>query len=323
MNGKITAYGEIMLRLSAGDVGIAEAKAFDACYGGTECNVLACLSQFGHETKYLTGLPITELGTAAVNHIKGFGIDTSDIIIRGDVMGIYFVENGTGSRGSNVIYMRRFSEFTRLCDGDFDYDKVFNGVSLFHMSGISLALSESSRALAYRLVDEAKRRGIKVSFDFNYRAKLWDTETAGKYFRPIIDKADIVLASTLDLTTFLNTSEQEYYNKYNNEYLILRDRKILSSDKHSVKVSVYHNNGKKVERYSSPTVEFDVSEKIGGGDAFDGGILHAILSGKDIKSAAQFAIAVFALKHKISGDTFTGTIADVEEYKKALGDLLK
>lgn len=321
MNGKITAYGEIMLRLSAGDVGIADAKAFDACYGGTECNVLACLSQFGHDTKYLTALPQTELGTATINHIKSFNIDTSDIVVRGDVMGIYFVENGTGSRGSNVIYMRRFSEFTRLKDGDFDYDKVFDGVKLFHMSGISLALSESSRNLAYKLVDEAKRRGIKVSFDFNYRAKLWDTTTAGQYFRPIIDKADIVLASTLDLTTFLNTTEANYFDKYNNEYLILRDRKILSANKHSVNVAVYHNDGKSVQSYHSPTVEFDVSEKIGGGDAFDGGMLHAILSGKDIKSAAQFAIAAFALKHKISGDTFTGTAADVENYRAAFEDL--
>ena len=321
MNGKITAYGEIMLRLSAGDVGIADAKAFDACYGGTECNVLACLSQFGHDTKYLTALPQTELGTATINHIKSFNIDTSDIVVRGDVMGIYFVENGTGSRGSNVIYMRRFSEFTRLKDGDFDYDKVFDGVLLFHMSGISLALSESSRNLAYRLVDEAKLRGIKVSFDFNYRAKLWDTKTAGQYFRPIIDKADIVLASTLDLTTFLNTDEKGYYKKYRSEYLIIRDRKILSANKHSVKVAVYHNDGTTVQSYTSPTVEFDVSEKIGGGDAFDGGMLHAILSGKDIKSAAQFAIAAFALKHKISGDTFTGTAADVENYRAALEGL--
>lgn len=323
MNGKILAFGEIMLRLSAGDIGIASAASFDACYGGTECNVLACLSQLGHATKYITALPQTELGVATVNHIKSFGIDTSDIVMRGDVMGIYFTENGNGSRGSNVIYMRRFSEFTHLKDGDFDYDKVFDGVSLFHISGISLALSESSRALAYKLIDEAKRRGIKVSFDFNYRAKLWDTATAGKYFRPVMDKVDIVLASSLDLSVFLNTTEAEYYNNFGNEYLVIRDRKILAGDKHSVKVTVYRNDGKTVERYTSPTVEFAVTEKIGGGDAFNGALLHSIIGGNDIKSAAQFAIAAFALKHKIKGDTFSGTVAEVNQYKAAFGDLLK
>lgn len=323
MNGKILAFGEIMLRLSAGDVGIAAAHSFDACYGGTECNVLACLSQLGHSTKYITALPQTELGVATVNHIKSFGIDTTDIVMRGDVMGIYFTENGNGSRGSNLIYMRKFSEFTRLKDGDFDYDKVFDGVTLFHISGISLALSESSRHLAYRLIDEAKRRGIKVSFDFNYRAKLWDTTTAGMYFKPVMDKADIVLASTLDLTTFLNTTESGYYNNYNNEYLVIRDRKILSTDKHNVKVTIYHNDGKTIDRFSSPTVEFGVTEKIGGGDAFNGALLHGLLDGSDVKSAAQFAIAAFALKHKIKGDTFNGTIAEVNEYKAAFGDLLK
>ena len=323
MNGKILAFGEVMLRLSAGDIGIAATEKFDACYGGTECNVLACLSQLGHNTKYITALPQTELGVATVNHIKSFGIDTSDIVMRGDVMGVYFTENGNGSRGSNVIYMRKFSEFTHLKDGDFDYDKVFDGVSLFHISGISLALSESSRTLAYKLIDEAKRRGIKVSFDFNYRAKLWDTATAGKYFRPVMDKADIVLASSLDMSVFLNTTEADYHDNYSSEYLVIRDRKILASDRHSVKVTIYRNDGKTIERYASPTVEFDVAEKIGGGDAFNGALLHGLLDGKDIKSAALFAIATFALKHKIQGDTFSGTVEEVNTYKAAFGDLLK
>ena len=320
---KILAFGEIMLRLSAGDIGIAEAQAFDACYGGTECNVLACLSQLGHDTKYLTALPDTELGRAAENHIKSFGIDTSDIVRRGDVMGVYFVENGNGSRGSNVIYMRKFSEFTRLCENDINYDRVFDGVTLFHISGISFALSESSRLLAYRLIDEAKRRGITVSFDFNYRAKLWDTATAGEYFRRVISNVDIVLASTLDLSVFLNTTESDYFGRYNNEYLILRDRKILSADRHSVRVAIHRNSGGKVQSYISPTVEFSVTEKIGGGDAFDGAMLHGLLCGKDIKSAAQFAIAAFALKHTVKGDTFTGTTQDVENYKTSFKDLLK
>ncbi|MDE6618385.1 MAG: sugar kinase [Clostridiales bacterium] len=323
MNGKITAFGEIMLRLSAGDVGIASTNAFDACYGGTECNVLACLSQFGYKTQYLTALPDTELGNAAVNHIKSFGIDTSNIVRRGDVMGIYFVENGNGSRGSNVIYMRKFSEFTRLTQDDYDYDRIFDGVTLFHISGISFALSESSRQLAFRLIDEAKRRGVKVSFDFNYRAKLWDTTTAAQYLKQAASKADIVLSSTLDLSVFLETTEAEYYNQYNSEYLVLRDRKILATDKHSVKVTVYHNNGQSVDRYSSPIVEFAVTEKIGGGDACDGAMLHGLLSGKDLKSATTFAIAAFALKHKIAGDTFTGTENDVLAYKATFGDLLK
>ncbi|MDE5593860.1 MAG: sugar kinase [Clostridiales bacterium] len=323
MNGKISAFGEIMLRLSAGDIGIASANAFDACYGGTECNVLACLSQFGYNTQYLTALPDTELGNAAVNHIKSFGIDTSNIVRRGDVMGIYFVENGNGSRGSNVIYMRRFSEFTRLTQDDYDYDRIFDGITLFHISGISFALSESSRQLAFRLIDEAKRRGVKVSFDFNYRAKLWDTTTAAQYLKQAASKADIVLASTLDLSVFLNVTEAEYYYKYNSEYLVLRDRKILATDKHSVKVTVYRNNGQSVERYSSPVVEFAVTEKIGGGDAFDGAMLHGLRGGKDLKSATTFAIAAFALKHKIAGDTFSGTENDVLDYKATFGDLLK
>lgn len=319
MNGKILAFGEIMLRLSANGDGIASAKSFDACYGGTECNVLACMTRLGHSAKYITALPDTELGAATINHIQSFGIDTSDIIRRGDVMGLYFVENGNGSRGSNVIYMRRFSEFTRLSENDLDYDKIFDGVTLFHISGISFALSESSRSLAFRLLTEARSRGIPISFDFNYRAKLWDTATAAVYFTQIVNKVDIVLCSTLDLTVFLNTTASDYFTKHSNKYLIVRDRKIISANRHCVTVTAYRNDGNSTEKYTSPTVEFDVTEKIGGGDAFDGAMLHCLISGRDLKSAVDFAVAAFALKHKLVGDTFTVTESDVNKYKTELG----
>ena len=141
----------------------ASPRSFSANYGGTEANVLACLHAFGHETKYLTALPEGPLGEAVLDHLHRFGIDTSDIVVQGDTLGLYFSENGNESRGTNVIYYRRHSEFTRLSEASFDYDKVFCGVSIFHISGISLALSDSSRALAFRLIREAKARSMQRS----------------------------------------------------------------------------------------------------------------------------------------------------------------
>ena len=318
MQGKIHAFGEIMLRLSADSNGIANSKSFEACYGGTEANVLACLSNLGHETKYLSALPKTELGKAALNHLNGFNIDTSDVIVQGDVLGTYFVENGNGSRGSNVIYNRRYSEFSKLDEHSFDADKVFGGVCLFHISGISFALSKSSRALAFRLIKEAKQRGIKVSFDFNYRPALWSISDAAVCFKQLIEYADIVLASPRDLLTFLQTDYEHFYDYYKNEYLILRNREVISAEEHCVEATVYHN-GSRIYRYELPKTSFNVTEKIGGGDAFDGGIIHGIVSGWDVEKTLDFAISAFILKHKIKGDTFTLTEKDVIEFQNTLG----
>lgn len=308
-----------MLRLAApGDTPIAESKTFEACYGGTEANVLACLSGFGNETKYLSALPDNELGQAVLNHLHSFGIDTSSVVIGGSVLGMYFVENGMGSRGSNVIYNRAHSEITKLDEDAFDYDEVFAGADLFHVSGISFALSQSSRRLAFRLVKEAKAHGVKVSFDFNYRRKLWDTDTAGEIFRQIVPLADIVLASTLDLTVFLKTDAEGYFKNYQSEYLVLRDRTVLSSKEHKVSVRVIENRAEGRKQYAFSDFTFPVKEKIGGGDAFDGAFLHGLLKSGDTEYALKFAVAAFALKHQIKGDTFTEGESEVIAYAREM-----
>lgn len=324
MNNKVLAFGEIMMRLKACNGSIAESSAFEACYGGTEANVLACMSGLGHATKYLTALPSTELGQAVINHLNGYNIDTCDVVVRGDTLGMYFVEDGTASRGSNVLYLRKHSEFANLSEDDVDYDKVFENVSLFHVSGISFALSESSRRLAYRLLKEAKKRGVRISFDFNYRAKLWSVEAAREQLVKAAGLADILLASTLDLTTFLQVSEREFFDRYACEYLILRDRKVVSTTEHSVKVRTLHKTATGVDSYLFPETTFAVMEKIGGGDAFDGCMLHALLTdGNNLKDATLFGVAGFMLKHLQKGDTFSANESKVLDFAKALGDKLQ
>ncbi len=318
---KVLAFGEIMMRLAAiGDASIVESTLFDACYGGTEANVLACMGKFGHKVKYVTGLPDSELGKAVLNHLSHFDIDTSDVCVKGDMLGLYFVENGSGSRGSNVVYMRKHSSFASLDEHSFDFDKVFEGVELFHISGISFALSQSSRALAFRLMKEAKARGILVSFDFNYRAKLWSIEEAAQQFVKAVEWADIVLASDLDLSAFLKVDVQGFFEKYSAKYLVLRNRRVLSQSKHAVRVAVYQKEGDAIEQCVSKDVEFDVLEKIGGGDAFDGGMLHAILMGYKLDDAIKFAMSSFILKHSVKGDTFTLDKKDVLDYILQKGD---
>lgn len=312
---KILAYGEIMLRLSAQN-NIADSDCFAACYGGTEANVLACLHALGHQVKYLSALPDTQLGHAVLNHLHANGVETTDVVVRGDTLGIYFAENGSGSRGSYVEYLRRFSEFTRLSVSDVDFDKLFDGVGLFHVSGISFALSDSSRELGFRLLDEARKRGVAISFDFNYRAKLWSVDDARKQFVKASQAADILLASTLDLDTFLQLTPQQVFERYPNcRYLIVRDRKVLSANRHCVTVTSYdRQNGK----FCLPQREFDVAEKIGGGDAFNGCFLHCLSQTGDLKRTTLFASAGFILKHQQKGDTFAADADAIARFAQTL-----
>ena len=313
MAGKIAAFGEIMLRLAAAHgENISDSRSFDACYGGTEANVLACLSGLGHDTKYITALPDTELGRGALEHLRGYGIDTSDIAVGGEFLGVYFSSDGTGSRGADVVYYRKFSEFAKLDTSSFDFDKVFDGVSLFHISGISFALSESSRALAFELMREARARKITVSFDFNYRSRLWTVERARPVLKAAAELADIVLASDLDLSTFMNVSARDYFDRFGGRYLILRNRKALGANRHSVRVSAYSRG----EFFETGELVFPVVEKIGGGDAFDGGMLHALASGFTLADAVKFGVAAFMLKHSVKGDTLYVPADAIEERER-------
>lgn len=309
-NGTIVGFGEILMRLSAANGTIADSTGFDACYGGTEANVLACLSAFGHKTRYLTALPDGSLGDAAAKTLERYGIDVSRIKRGGDTLGMYFSEDGGGSRGANVLYYRKHSEFTRLGPGAFDVGKVFAGVKLFHISGISFALSDSSRALAFGLMRAARARGITVSFDFNYRKKLWDIDMARPILAEAAGLADVLLASDLDLETFLNATREGFFEKFPAcEYLFLRNRTIESADRHAVSVDAFSRGG---ESFALPKTEFAVTEKIGGGDAFDGGILHGLLAGMSLKETVRFGAAAFIKKHSVRGDIFDGGEAEVK-----------
>lgn len=318
MNNKkrAVAFGEILLHLSApDDCGIKDSDRFYANYGGTEANVLACLTALSHSTAYLTALPEGDFGEAVIKHLNHFGIDTSLIKIKGDTLGMYFSEVGEASRGTKVVYYRRHSEFTKLDEQSFDYDRVFEDAALFHISGISFALSPSSRALAFRLMKEARARGVRVSFDFNYRASLWSTDEAREQFVKAAELADVLLASHRDLVTFLQIGEGQIFSRFPCDTVTLRDREVLSRDRHRVQVTLLQKDG---TIYRSPTTEFAVKERVGGGDAFDGALLHALVSGMDAKSAVLFAVAAFALKHTIEGDTFTLKEKDILAYEKEL-----
>ena len=185
---KIVAYGEIMMRLTPENfISLEDANKLDICYGGTDSNVLVALSHLGNKTSYSTKLPDNQLGEAVKRHLLRHEVGIESIIFGGSTLGLYFMEKGYGSRASNVIYHRKGSVINTLNEDEFNYDNVFNGASWFHVTGISLAISEASKAVAIRLCKEAKKRNIIVSFDFNYRSTLWSLEEAKYAYKEIMN----------------------------------------------------------------------------------------------------------------------------------------
>lgn len=310
-----------MLRLSPSNGDTSTADSFSACFGGTEANVLVCLSALGNSTEFLTAVPQNSLGDGVIKFLRGRGVGTGNIIQKGDVLGMYFMEQGFGMRTSKVIYNRRYSEVARLTEDAFDFDVIFADCGLFHISGISFALSESTRDLCFRLLKEAKKRNIMISFDFNYRSKLWGVEEAKTVYSKVVEYADVLFCSERDLSTFLDTDCENFYSKYSSRFLVVREREICSDAQHRADATIYKKTEDGVESYALCGVEFPVLDRIGSGDAFAAGILHKLISNPgDIKGALDFGMAGFALKHSYSGDTLA---VGEDEISNCLNNFLK
>ena len=317
---RIVSFGEILQRLTPKDSNhIEDANIFESYYGGSEANVLIALASMGHKCSFVTVLPNNDLGRAARNHLLNNNVDTSFIEFSGDILGTYYYEQGFGSLSSNVIYNRSNSEVARIKKNEinFDYDRIFKNCVLFHISGISFALSKDCRDVCFEFIKEAKKRRIKVSFDFNYRSKLWSVNDASKIYVQIIKNVDILLCSSSDLKTFLTVDNvEEFYNEYDCEYLVVRDRYIVTNELHKVKATIVHKTFDVTEQYSISEKEFRVIDRVGSGDAFDAGVINELLNGGDIKKALDFGISSFLIKHLIKGDSLNLSEGTLLEWKK-------
>ncbi len=324
MKKTIVAFGEIMLRLAPPDKKlIKKTDTFCASYGGSESNVLVALSALGNDTRFVSAVPDNPLGEAAIGHLRSYNTNTSFVRRSGDNLGMYFVEEGFGDRASGVIYARKNSAITQLSKEDINFDAIFAGCDLFHISGISFALSTSVRDLCFALLREARERKIRISFDFNYRARLWTYEEAGKVFRDVMPYCNVVFCSERDLRTFLGVGEAEYFAKYpHTSHLVIRERETLSVDVHRVTAKICTPSGAS----SAPQEkEFPVLERVGGGDAFAAGVLHALLKNPaDLDKAAAFGVACLVLKHTVKGDVLSMREGEICKYMdNVLGDIAR
>ena len=302
---------------------VIQAEEFDATYAGGEANVICSLSMFGHDTKLITKLPNNVLGDKVIRAMNSFGVDTDDIVRGKGRLGIYFLEQGHGVRNSNVTYDREYSAISMATKEDFDFEKILDGVKMIHVSGVTPALSANLYNICIDLMKAANERGILVSYDSNYRSKLWSLEDARKFMLEVLPFVDIAFLGLLDFINILEYKVQEEKNleaKLDDLYKVLFEKypnlKYTACTKRVVN-SVNNNSlqgfffdGEKLNL--SRTHTFDILDRVGGGDAFTAGILHGILNNMDSSKVVEFATCASALKHSIRGDINMVDLEQVE-----------
>ncbi|GER65920.1 sugar kinase [Weizmannia acidilactici] len=322
---KILTLGEILLRLStcSGDL-LSCSQSLNVNYGGSEANVASTLAHFGHDVSFASMVPNSPLGTAAVRNLRANGIDTSHLLFGGKRLGIYFLEQGSTLRNSKVIYDREHSSFCQMDIHEWDFDRLFENVSLFHISGITFALSESWKKNGQILVKAAYDRGIPVSFDINFRQAMWTLEEAKEAIIPILPMVSYCCANYMDARNFFEIDAsvavpgnmEECYRKISQIYPNIRalyatDRYVISPSCNELQGMLWiKGEFKKSERYHL----FPIVDRIGGGDAYVAGILHGILTGMEAEQTVQFATAASVLKHSINGDMLPLTERDVKSW---------
>ena len=199
MAKKVVTFGELMLRLAPeGYTRFVQADTFGATYGGGEANVAVSLANYGLDAKFVTKLPAHEIGQAAVNSLRRYGVDTTDIVRGGDRVGIYYLEKGASQRPSKVIYDRAGSAIATATKADFDWKKIFEDVSWFHFTGITPALNDEVADICLEACKAAKEAGVTISCDLNYRNKLWSKEKAGKVMGELCQYVDVCIANEED-----------------------------------------------------------------------------------------------------------------------------
>lgn len=325
---RVAGFGEIMLRLATNKGAmVSNTNNYNANYGGGEANVLISLSKFGIDTEMITKVSNNDIGEGIISYLNSHKVSTKHVLRSDDRTGIYFLEVGSGNRASKVIYDRANSAFSNMKVTDLDIEKALEGIDLFHFSGITLALSEEIRKLTMDILKYCKRNNIMVSYDSNYRAKLWTLEEARKATLDILPYVNILSAGILDAENILKMScEYEckheklnyYYNKINNDYPNIKH--IFSSTRIVQSVSVntlqcnYYTDCKLYT--SKEYVIDDILDRVGGGDALTAGILYSILNNKEAEYIAEFATASSVLKHSIYGDANLVNVEDVEKLMK-------
>ena len=332
MAKKVITFGEIMLRLAPeGYYRFVQADTFGATYGGGEANVAVSLSNYGFDAKFVTKLPAHEIGQAAVNALRKYGVDTSYIARGGERVGIYFLEKGASQRPSKVIYDRAGSSIATASPEDFDWNEIFAGAEWFHFTGITPALNDEVAAICLEACKAAKAAGVKISCDLNYRKKLWSREKAGEVMAQLCKYVDVCIANEEDAADVFGikaadtdvsrgaVNHESYKDvakqlaeRFGFEKVAITLRESLSANDNNWSAMLYDGT----DYFFSKKYKMHIVDRVGGGDSFGGGLICALLNGYDSQGAIEFAVAASCLKHSIEGDF---NMVSMEEVQKLAG----
>ncbi|HKM04032.1 MAG TPA: sugar kinase [Lachnospiraceae bacterium] len=318
MKKKVITFGEIMLRLAPeGYYRFIQAETLGATFGGGEANVAVSLANFGLDVAFVSKLPSHEIGQAAINSLRKYGVDTTYIARGDDRMGIYYLEKGASQRPSKVIYDRANSAIANAIEADFDWDHIFDGVEWFHFTGITPALSDSVASICLAACKKAKEKGITVSCDLNYRKKLWSQEKAREVMTLLCQNVDVCIANEEDASdvfgitadnTNLNKGEinKEGYKevakrlceRFGFKTVAITLRTSLSANDNKWAAMLYTNQ----TCYISKEYNIHIVDRVGGGDSFGAGLIYATIQKWKPQEQIEFAVAASCLKHAVEGD---------------------
>jgi 2-dehydro-3-deoxygluconokinase len=336
MTKKVVTFGEIMLRLATTEhQRFSQATSYCASFGGGEANVAVSLANFGLHADYVTRLPDNDIGRSVIMELKKHSVSTENVIFGGNRLGIYFLETGSVARPSKVIYDRSNSSIAEIKPGMIDWGKVFSEASWFHWTGITPAISKGAADTCLEAIKAAKKAGLTVSCDLNFRKNLWKWGTTAKEVMPeMVGYCDVILGNEEDAEKVFDirpdkadvSSGKVESGEYESVCLKLKEKfpaakKIIITLRGSINAD--HNtwsgilfNGERF--FLAPVYQIThIVDRVGGGDSFMGGLIYGLLSyNNDDQKALNFAVAASCLKHTIHGDFNLVTVTEVEQLMK-------
>ncbi len=326
--GHIVCFGELLLRLTApGRELVLQTGRLDVHVGGAEANVAIGLARLGHEAAMISRVPDNALGDAAAGHLRRYGVSTEGVGVGPGRMGLYFLAPGAGLRPSDIVYDREGSSFVRAGPDDFDWGALLEGADLLHLSGITPALGERSAAAAVAVAEAARAKGLKVSFDGNYRARLWEKWDSDPkaVLRRLVGQADILFGNHRDISLLLGREfggEGEDRRREAAEAMFVEfphlgmiastARHVVDADTHRISARI---DGREGSAQTGEVVVAGIVDRIGAGDAFAAGILHGLRGGLALDEIVEVGLALTCLKHSLAGDASLFSQRDIDAFR--------
>lgn len=327
MAGRIVCFGELLLRLTApGRELLMQTPRLDVVVGGAEANVGIGLANLGHSVSMVSAVPDNALGRAAVQFVRSQGADTSGVQYRDGRMGLYFLTQGAGLRASDIVYDRADSAFAKAPADVFDWKTLLSGATMLHLSGITPALGPATAEAALQAARAAKELGVAISFDGNYRARLWEAWDSDPraVLTELVSLADTMFGNHRDVSLLLGktfsgdgadrrreAAEAAFVAFPNLKRIASTARHVDDADRHRIAARVdTPERGYQTEE----VVVAGIIDRIGGGDAYAAGILHGVLSGQDLEGTVASGLALTCLKHSLPGDASLFRQADIDAF---------